>query len=75
MSWWLIGVLGYLGALGFVLALAGGVRRGDEHAARVLREAGAANREPENRDLRIRAAAPPRASAVPMREARRAARS
>ena len=75
MSWWVIGVLGYLAALAVVLALAAGVRRGDECATRVLREAGAANRDPETRDIRLRGSAPPRASAAPLQEARRAARS
>ena len=74
MTWWLIGVLGYLAALGVVLALAGGVRRSDERHAGTARELDASSRETDPRDARVRAHAPPRAS-TPLREARTAARS
>ena len=74
MTWWLIGVLGYLAALGVVLALAGGVRRSDERQAGSVRELDVSSRETDPRDARTRPHAPPRVS-TPLREARRAARS
>jgi len=64
MAWWLIGILGYLAALGLVLILAGGVRRGDRLHAEALRELEGANLDGtdgmEPRDTQARPAAPRR---------------
>lgn len=74
MTWWLIGILGYLAALGVVLALVGGVRRGDELHDEALRaELAGQDPESEPRDS-ARNSAPPR-SAPRLRPARRAASS
>ena len=74
MTWWLIGVLAYLAALGVVLIVAGGVRRSDELHGTSAREPDVASRDTDPRDGRLRPTAPPRAGA-PLRQARRAARS
>jgi hypothetical protein len=75
MTWWLIGILGYLIALGFVLILAGGVRRNDRVHDGARRDPDSASRETDPREALLRPAAlPPRPSAH-VHAARRAARS
>ena len=74
MTWWLIGILGYLAALGAVLILAGGVRRGDEMRGGSGQEPGAGNRQTDPRDALLRPSAPLRPSAH-VHAVRRAIRS
>ena len=74
MTWWLIGILGYLAALGLVLILAGGVRRSDPMYGASPRDLDAASRDGDLREGRLRPLAPPRAG-TPLRGARRAVRS
>jgi hypothetical protein len=74
MTWWLIGILGYLVALGVVLILAGGVRRSDESQGSAQRDLESANRDLDAREGRLRPPAPPR-TAAHLQEARRAAGS
>lgn len=75
MTWWLIGILGYLIALGFVLILAGGVRRSDRVHEGARRDPDAASRETDPREVLFRPSAPPPRSSARVHAARRAARS
>jgi hypothetical protein len=63
MTWWLIGILGYFAALGAVLLLAGGVRRGDGLHAQTLQALDASSSDPTDpRDNLGRPATPQRAT-------------
>jgi hypothetical protein len=75
MTWWLIGILGYLAALGFVLILAGGVRRSDRAHEGSTGSLDAANRETDPREAVARPAAPPPRPPAHAQPAGRAARS